>query len=152
MLLNVINFAAPLFTYSETATAHVSHSGTGMFDEALSQIESSGLAYGEVLLNAKYAGWKVVGLRYIRWNHNSQYKSQGMKDVRVEVLGDDNVWRTHATVRFPYGENSSLVKLENNPLAPILLNSKRRIRLAGVNTWGGSKSTHWLEFQFVVGY
>lgn len=152
MMLNVINFAAPLFTYSEIATAHAASSGTGMFDGVLSQIESSGLASGDVILNAKYAGWKVVGMRYIRWNHNNSYKADGIKDMRVEVLGDDNVWRTHATVRFPYGEYNSLVRFENSPLAPILLNSKRRIRVQATSTWGGAKASHWLEFQFVVGY
>lgn len=153
MLLNVINFDAPLFTYSEIAKAHAATAGNvGMFDGSTGQIESSAMPQGDATLNAKYAGWKVVGLRYLRWNHNSQYKSQGIKDVRVDVQGDDGVWRTHATVRFNFGEYNSLVRMENNPLAPILLNSKRRIRLTGLNTWGGSMSTHWNEFQFVVGY
>lgn len=153
MMLNVINFAAPLFTYSEIATAHAGQNpANGMFDGTMGNITSSGLAYGDATLNAKYAGWKIVGVRYIRQSHNSQVKSQAMKDVRIEVLGDDNVWRVHGTVRFPFGEYNSLVQLANSPLAPILVNSKRRIRLVGVNTWGGSTSTHWVEFQFVVGY
>jgi hypothetical protein len=153
MMLNVINFAAPLFTYSEIATAHAGQNpANGMFDGSLGNVTSSGSAYGAVTLNAKYAGWKVVGLRYIRQNHNNSVKADAVKDARIEVLGEDNVWRVHATVRFPYGEYNSLIKLENNPIAPIPVNSKRQFRIGSINTWGGSTATHWCEFQLVVGY
>ena len=32
MLLNLISFEAPLFTYSEIATAHAAHNSIEMFD------------------------------------------------------------------------------------------------------------------------
>lgn len=152
MLLNLISFEAPLFTYSEIATAHAAHNSTEMFDEKMGHVTSTGNAYGDVTLNAKYAGWKVVGVRYIRQNHNNIVKGDAVKDARIEVLGEDNVWRLHGTVRFPYGEYNSLVKLENNPLAPIVINSKRRIRINSISTWDGGTNTHWIEFQFVVGH
>lgn len=153
MLLNLISFEAPLFTYSEIATAHAAQNPPdGKFDGVMGNVTSTGNAYGDVTLNAKYAGWKVVGVRYIRQNHNNSVKGDAVKDVRLEVLGEDNVWRLHGTVRFPYGEYNSLVKLENNPLAPIVVNSKRRIRINSINTWDGGTNTHWIEFQFVVGH
>ena len=153
MLLNLISFEAPLFTYSEIATAHAAQNPPeGMFDGVMWNVASTGNAYGDVTLNAKYAGWKVVGVRYIRPNHNNSMKGDAAKDVRLEVLGEDNVWRLHGTVRFPYGEYNSLVKLENNPLAPIVVNSKRRIRINSINTWDGGTNTNWIEFQFVVGH
>lgn len=153
MLLNLISFEAPLFTYSEIATGHAAQSPYNeMFDGKLGHVTSTGNAYGDVTLNAKYAGWKVVGVHYIRQNHNNTVKGDAVKDARIEVLGEDNVWRLHCTVRFPYGEYNSLVKLENNPLAPIVINSKRRIRINSISTWDGGTNTHWMEFQFVVGY
>lgn len=153
MLLNLISFEAPLFTYSEIATGHAAQNPYNeMFDGKLGHVTSTGNAYGDVTLNAKYAGWKVVGVHYIRQNHNNTVKGDAVKDARIEVLGEDNVWRLHGTVRFPYGEYNSLVKLENNPLAPIVINSKRRIRINSISTWDGGTNTHWMEFQFVVGY
>ena len=147
MLLNLISFEAPLFTYSEIATAHDAHNSVQMFDGTMGNVTSTGNAYGDVTLNAKYAGWKVVGVHYIRQNYNN-----AVKDARIEVLGEDNVWRLHGTVRFPYGEYNSLVKLENDPLATIVINSKRRIRINSISTWDGGTNTHWIEFQFVVGH
>ena len=153
MLLNLISFEAPLFTYSEIATGHAAQNPYNeMFDGKLGHVTSTGNAYGDVTLNAKYAGLKVVGVHYIRQNHNNIVKGDAVKDARIEVLGEDNVWRLHGTVRFPYGEYNSLVKLENNPLAPIVINSKRRIRINSISTWDGGTNTHWMEFQFVVGY
>lgn len=153
MLLHPIQHQAPIVTYTEIATAHAAQNPPdGKFDGLMGNVTSSGNAYGDVTLNAKYAGWKVVGVRYIRQNHDNYVKGEAVKDVRIEVLGEDNVWRLHGTVRFPYGEYNSLVKLENNPLAPIVVNSQRRIRINSINTWDGGRYTHWIEFQFVVGY
>ena len=153
MLLHPIQHQAPIVTYTEIAAGHAAQNPPeGMFDEKMGNVTSTVSAYGDVTLNAKYAGWKVVGVRYIRQNHNNSVKGDAVKDVRLEVLGEDNVWRLHGTVRFPYGEYNSLVKLENNPLAPIVVNSKRRIRINSINTWDGGTNTHWIEFQFVVGH
>lgn len=152
MLLNVVQHQMPIFTYSEIATAHALQSPQiGFFDGSLGEITSSVGATAAVTLNAKYAGWKVVGIRYIRNNYNNTVKAEGIKDLRIDVMNDAGVWVTYATVRFPYGEYNSLIEFVNNPLAPILINSRRQFRIVTVSAWSGV-AIRWLEVQFIVGY
>lgn len=152
MLLNPIQHQMPIFTYSEIANQHVAQTAGGFFDGNLTGESSSPTgATASLTLNAKYAGWKVVGIRYIRNNYNNQVKNESVKDLRLDVMNDSGVWVTYTTVRFPYGEYNSLIEFLNNPIAPIIINSRRQFRIVAINAWSGS-TIRWLEFQFVVGY
>lgn len=151
MFLNPMQHQAQLVTYTEIATAHESFTAGGMFDGSMGNVTSTIGATQAVTLNAKYAGWKVVGVRYIRQNHNNQVKNEGIKTARLDIMGEDGVWRGHATLQFPWGEYNSLVDMKGNPIAPIIMNSKRQYRIVAQAAWSGS-SIHWLEFQLVVGY
>jgi hypothetical protein len=153
MLMNTIQNQAPIVSYTEIANQHVLQSpAIGFFDGNLSgEVTSSVGVTGAVTLNAKYTGWKIVGVRYIRNNYNNTVKAEGIKDLRIDVMNESGVFVPYTTVRFPYGEYNSLVEFMNNPTAPIIINSKRQIRIVAVSAWSGV-AIRWLEVQFVVGY
>lgn len=147
MLMVPMLVKAPVVTYTETAKAHEWNNGVGMFDGGMGTNTSSVGAMGDVILNAKYIGWLIVGVRYIRDNYNSNVKGDGAKVIRLSML--DGVWKNVKDCTFPYGEYSSEVSLLDSP---IIIPPSRRFRASIASNYASGNGAQWKEVEFIVGY
>lgn len=148
MLMVPMLVKAPVVTYTETAKSPQWQNGNGMFDGGMGTNTSSVGAMGDVIVNAKYTGWLIVGIRYIRDNYNASVKADGAKAMRIQML-DGGVWKTMRDVTFPYGEYSSEVSLLDSP---ITISPDRRFRVSILSNYASGKGAQWKEVEFVVGY
>ena len=103
---------------------------------------------GDVILNAKYTGWLVVGVRYIRDNYNNDVKMDGIRTLRLQHL-DGGVWKHVRDITFPYGEYSSEVSLLGSP---ITISPERRFRAYVLSNYASGNGAQWKEIEFIVGY
>lgn len=147
MLMVPILVKAPVVTYTETAKNPEWTNGNGMFDGLYGTNTSSVGAMGEVVVNAKYVGWLVVGIRYIRDNYNNSVKQDGAKGIRLQVL--DGVWKVVRDFTFPYGEYSSEISMLD---APLVIPSSRRLRASILSNYASGNGAQWKEIELIVGY
>lgn len=148
MLMVPMLVKAPVVTYTETAKSPQWQNGNGMFDGLYGTNTSSIGAMGDVILNAKYAGWLIVGVRYIRDNYNASVKVDGIRAIRLQML-DGGVWKTVRDITFPYGEYSSEVSLL---ASPITISPECRFRATVLSNYASGRGAQWKEIEFIVGY
>ncbi len=148
MLMVPMLVKAPVVTYTETAKSPQWKNENGMFDGLYGTSTSSLGAMGDVIINAKYTGWLVVGIRYIRDNYNASVKADGIQTIRLQML-EGGAWKTVRDITFPYGEYSSEVSLLD---APITISTERRFRATALSNYASGRGAQWKEIEFIVGY
>lgn len=148
MLMAPMLVKAPVVTYTEIAKSPQWHNGNGMFDGTFGLNTSSLGAMGDVIVNAKYTGWLIVGIRYTRDNYNNNVKADGIRTIRLQML-EGGVWKHVGDYTFPYGEYMSQLSLLESP---ITISPDRRFRASALSNYASGNGAQWKEIEFVVGY
>lgn len=101
---------------------------------------------GALVLNARYEGWSLVGIRYLS---GTATKYMDIMTMRVQYLSGGS-WITLATISWTNTANDNFYSLMD--LAH-KITSARTYRIVAVdNFWGGSPYVQWREIEFVVGH
>lgn len=137
-------------TVTESATQHesIANPCSTMFNGslALDAQYTYPITSGALVLNPRYEGWSLVGIRYLG---GTAEKYKDIKTMRVQYLSG-GTWVTLATITWTNTENDTFYSLMD--LAH-KITSARTYRIVAVdNFWGGSPYVQWREIEFVVGH